>query len=341
MGGNRSTTAPSSAQILFVHNHLSRFIALDRDLLRQRWRVREWHERSRRVNLPALARAVREADVVFGWFASWHTFWPFTLARRMGKPSVLVVGGYDVARMPEIGYGHQRGGAKRWASRWTIRRASALTTFSTFSQQEIERNLGLPPAQVRVIYLGIPDPYGALGEDPREPMALTVGNVDHPNLERKGQEVFVRTAAHLPSMQFVMVGDWRDGAIGRLRACAGPNVRFTGYLDDPSLNDHYRRAAVYVQPSRHEGFGVSVAEAMMGGAVPVVSRAGSLPEVVGEAGVYVSSVEPVEVAGGIRQGLAVYGGGRQARERVLTCFPVERRRRALHDLVERAAAGKA
>ena len=51
------------------------------------------------------------ADVVFGWFASWHTFFPITLAWLLRKPSVLIIGGFDTANMPDIGYGYQQGGA--------------------------------------------------------------------------------------------------------------------------------------------------------------------------------------------------------------------------------------
>ena len=69
--------------------------------------MRDWRQQGPVVNLPALARAVARSDLVFGWFASWHTFWPVTLAWLMRKPSVLVIGGYDTANMPEIPYGVQ------------------------------------------------------------------------------------------------------------------------------------------------------------------------------------------------------------------------------------------
>jgi hypothetical protein len=58
------------------------------------------------VNPFGVARDVWRSDLVFGWFAYWHTFWPATLAWLMRKPVVLVVGGFDTAALD--GYGLQR-----------------------------------------------------------------------------------------------------------------------------------------------------------------------------------------------------------------------------------------
>ena len=94
------------ARILFVAPQPSSFIALDRDLLAERHEVVPVYGRRPPRNLRALARAVRRADVVFGWWAHLHTLAPFALARRVGTPTVLVVGGFDTANLPEIGYGN-------------------------------------------------------------------------------------------------------------------------------------------------------------------------------------------------------------------------------------------
>ena len=83
---------------------------------------------------------MRRADLVFGWFASWHTFFPVTLAWLMRKPSVQIVGGFDTANMPDIGFGYQQGGLRRWASRWIMKRAGRLVTNSYSSQREIAAN---------------------------------------------------------------------------------------------------------------------------------------------------------------------------------------------------------
>src|SRR5437867_6368374 len=105
-------------RILFVHNQLSRFVLVDRDLLAERYTVTECYEASwRRLRPLSVRRAVKAHDVVFCWFASWHSFAPVLFARCHGKPSIVVIGGYDTANVPQAGYGSQRGGARRFLSR--------------------------------------------------------------------------------------------------------------------------------------------------------------------------------------------------------------------------------
>ena len=322
-------------RILFIHNALTEFVRLDLEELRKHYEVTEHYEKSRYINPATLWKQVQEHDLVFGWFASWHTFLPLLMASITHKPSVLIVGGYDVAKMPEIGYGHQRGGLKKWVSRRTMRFANRLTTISLYSRDEAIRNAAIPKEQVSATYLGVPDQFGSLPQAPRARMALTVGNVDRDNLRRKGHEPFVRAAALLPDVNFVLVGNWKDDAIEHLRSIATPNVSFTGRVSKDVLLDYYRQAAVYVQASLHEGFGLSVAEAMLAGCVPVTTGAGALSEVTGGCGVQVSSTDPEQIAQGVQTALAFPDSARSSiRARILEGFPMSKRREQLRQLVE-------
>jgi glycosyltransferase involved in cell wall biosynthesis len=65
-------------------------------------------------------------------------------------------------------------------------------------------------------------------------------------------------------------------------------VTFTGYVPDADLVHLYQAASCLVLPSRDEGFGLPVVEAMACGTPVVASRAGSLPELVGDAGLLVA-----------------------------------------------------
>jgi glycosyltransferase involved in cell wall biosynthesis len=327
-----------SARILYVHSRKASFVAIDREILASEYEVEDWFQPGRVPNLLRLVPAVLRADLVFGWFASWHTFLPITLAWLLRKPSVQIVGGFDTANMPDIGYGYQQGGLRRWASRWIMRRAGRLVTNSNYSRSEIAANTPIPPARVTVVHHGVPDPFGPLDEaEEREPIALTVGHLVKTTLMQKGHQPFVEAARHLPEVRFVFVGKWHDDAIEHLRALASENVELTGWLSDEELQDLYRRASVYVQASRHEGFGLAVAEAMLAGCVPVVMDVTAMPEVVDGAGVLISSQEPESVADGVRQALARGPAARRAaRERILTEFPLEIRREGIQRVVREA-----
>lgn len=311
----------------------------DRHLLAERYAVREWYQRGRAVNLIALWRAVHECDLVFGWFASWHTLFPVLMAQARGKPSILVVGGYDSANLPEIGYGNMRGGIKTRVTRATMQSATMLVANSQFTRNEVIRNAGVKPERVTAIYHGLePTPPPARA---KEQMVITIGNVDRDNLQRKGLEPFVRAAARLPEAPFIVMGAWRGDAIEDLKRIAPANVEFTGWVDEARLREYMARAKVYVQASRHEGFGLAAAEAMLYECVPVVTRAGALPEVAGDTGVYAESTDPDEVARAIREALTLDAGrGQGARERILREFPVERRRERFFALVNELVRGQ-
>jgi glycosyltransferase involved in cell wall biosynthesis len=327
-------------RLLYVHSRKASFVALDREILAERFEVEDLYQPGRWPNPAQVVGGVRRADVVFGWFASWHTFFPITLAWLLRKPSVLIVGGFDTANMPDIGYGYQQGGLRRWASRWIMRRAGRLITNSEYSLTEIERNTPIPPNRVTVVHHGVPDPFGEAPSD-KERMAMTVGAIDSGTLVQKGQLPFVQAARELPDVRFVFSGKWLDDSVERLRSEAGGRVEFTGWVSDDDLHALYRRAAVYVQASRHEGFGLAVAEAMLAGCVPVVVNATAMPEVVGDAGVLIESQRPEEVADGIRRALALGpDASRSARERILTSFPMVRRRDGILKVVDEALAGR-
>lgn len=308
------------------------------EILQAKYKVSEFPILRKKHSIKEIWSQVSRHDLVFGWFASWHTFFPMLFARFQRKSAVLVSGGYDLANLPKIGYGSQRGGLKKWVARWTLKLASVVVVNSQFSHFEAINNARVPSKKIHVIYHGVPDPLGKLPEKPAHPLVITVGNVEEDNLFRKGHLPFARASLLLPDVPFLLIGKARDMSGRHLRDQAGGNFKLTGFIGESELYNYYKQANVYVQASLHEAFGMSVAEAMLGGCVPVVSRNGALPEVVGDTGIILDAIQPEFIAAAIRQAINYTNDQRQlARERILSLFPLEKRKKELLDLVSQLA----
>jgi alpha-1,3-rhamnosyl/mannosyltransferase len=80
-------------------------------------------------------------------------------------------------------------------------------------------------------------------------------------------------------------------------------VRQPGHVDDEQLRALYRGAELFAYPSLYEGFGLPVLEAMASGTPVLTSRVSSLPEVAGDAAVYVDPRDTDSIAGGLGEAL--------------------------------------
>ncbi|OLB96549.1 MAG: hypothetical protein AUI02_02210 [Acidobacteria bacterium 13_2_20CM_2_57_12] len=181
---------------------------------------------------------------------------------------------------------------------------------------------------IRLVYLGFDSNYFPFGTEDRRGV-LTVGDVTISNLDRKGMRTFVRAAAHAKDEPFWVAGRVYPEALEAV-GYIPDNVKFLGWLPQSELLSLMQRASVYVQVSAHEGFGCSLAEAMLCGCIPVVTNRGAIPEVVGDEGVYVEYGQPVETAEGIKRGLQSPVSLRaRVRERIVSRFPIRRRKEAL------------
>ncbi len=318
-------------RVLFVHQALMSFVERDLRILQDAHDVRELVWRGLR-DLRRLWAGVRWCDVVFCWFGSLHAYFAAQLARCVGKPAVVVAGGYDVARQPEIGYGMYTCWWKRWCPNYVFGHADRVLCVSKANRRETLLNTPVAPQRAQLLYHGFDPDRWAPTRAARERTALTVGRITRETVVTKGLATFVEAGRLLPDVEFVLVGPSSDGAAAALRAKAPPNVHLVGPRYGADLIRAYSEARVYAQPSVHESFGCSVAEAMLCECVPVASRRGALPEVVGDCGFYADPPTPENVAAAVRQALQSDLGPR-ARQRIIDCFPLEKRRDGLLDAV--------
>jgi glycosyltransferase involved in cell wall biosynthesis len=175
------------------------------------------------------------------------------------------------------------------------RQAHRVLTVSEYSRTELLRWTGLHDDAIVNVGIGIEPVFTPTGPryDPGFKYILYVGNFKpHKNVNRL-LDAFAQL--DYPDLRLLLTGHSTPQMLASLRALAiEERVHFTGLVDDRRLAELYRGALLLVQPSIMEGFGLPPIEAMACGTPVVVSHSTSLPEAVGDAGVF---VDPLDVSG--------------------------------------------
>lgn len=197
-----------------------------------------------------------------------------------------------------------------------VKRASAIVAVSENTKRDLVNYLRIPEKTIHVIYPSGHETFSPHADAKelsrmkarfciREKYFLFVGTIEpRKNLVRVVQafaRFLKRYGRHDSSWQLVVVG-MKEYAHGRSfkslvgQSAAGlEDVIYTGYVSNESLNLLYCGAEAFVFPSLYEGFGIPILEAMACGVPVLTSNLSSMPEVSGDAALYVdpSSVERI------------------------------------------------
>ncbi len=161
------------------------------------------------------------------------------------------------------------------------RRAAAVIADSHFSAGEFRELVGRD--DVHVVYPGVNERFAAIARAPAaEPFALAVGTIER----RKHLIRAVETVAALPGLRLIAVGPftgYADEVRARIASLGvAHRVELRGYVERAELDELYAGATFALVPSRYEGFGYAVAEALCAGLPVIAARTSSLIEVAGE-----------------------------------------------------------
>ena len=330
-------------RLLFVHPRMSPFIQTDLDLLSKNFDVRVVdlgrRSNSLRDKLGAareMMSGVRRTDACFSWFAEGHSRWMIFFARLFGRPSLVVVGGYEVAKLPEIGYGSLLDSKKAKTVRYIHRKATRVLPVDASLKDEAMKNLGVGGENIVPLNTGH-DPVKFFPAGGKDRAVLTVGFVEKSTVRRKGLDVFVEAAAFVPETKFVLVGVSDNEWSSKLRAEAPANVEFVASLPHNELLAYYQRAKVYCQLSMYEGLPNALCEAMLCECVPVGTKVCGIPTAIGDTGFYAPVGNAKAAAEAIRQALSS-NKGPLAKERIATMFSIQKRERELVRIINELLA---
>ena len=206
--------------------------------------------------------------------------------------------------------------AYAWANLWTAtHKAQKVITVSEFSKKDIVRYFDIPEDKITVIPNAIDERFKIAPSEnemvrlrdryqlPKR-FVMYAGNIKpHKNIERLIDAFALIHKRGLDDVGLLISGS-EVSKYSKLRRAVHryglhKHVRFLGYQTESSLAVLYRLASVFVIPSLYEGFGLSPLEALASETPVVASNVSSLPEVLGNAAIFVNPYEADMIADGI------------------------------------------
>jgi glycosyltransferase involved in cell wall biosynthesis len=257
---------------------------------------------------------------------AWRTAWS-----RIGRPPVeRLLGPLDVFHFSDWMYPPQRGGIRattvhdlvplrfpEWVEPETLRMhepkyenaartCDRVFVNSRFTGGEVTELLGVPEERIVVAYPGIDPRFRPDGEqaDLGGPYVLAVSTLEpRKNLPALVAAFQLARRDH-PELTLAIAGleGWEKEPV------AANGVRLLGFVSDEELARLYRSAAAFAYPSRFEGFGLPVVEALASGTPAVVSSHESLDEASGEAALRADPEDPEAFAAALEAALAARRG---------------------------------
>ena len=241
----------------------------------------------------------------------------FDIYHSLKHVGPIVCPGQSIYRVPAVGqfdgtYPLTLGERVYWGhlARRVYRRAALLIAVSDYIRNGLVEHLRIPLERVITVHNGVDETFCHLPKDAidndgvrclgiTKPFMLCVGNVS----PVKNVESSIRAFHHLCADRsfdhdLVIAGSAENAHARHLRSLGesfgiGDRIHFIGFLDAAKLVHVYNSADVFVHMSFHEGFSLSVLEAMSCGVPIVAARTSSIPEAAGEAACYVDA--PVDI----------------------------------------------
>jgi len=183
-----------------------------------------------------------------------------------------------------------------------LRQAGVILTVSEFLKRQVVAWFGVHPQKVCVVGNGVETEFFEAAEKtPRasrvesaRPFVLSVGGLNRLDGGDRVINVARLVQQKMPGLRLLVAGGQHDEEMKKA-AAELPNLTLLGYVTSSQLADYMRGALAFFYPTRYETFGIAAAEAMAAGAPIVTCRCAAVPEIVGEAAIYVDPDRPEAV----------------------------------------------
>ncbi len=241
------------------------------------------------------------------------------IPRFVSIPRVMAIMDVSYLVYPELFRAKDLLKLRNWTA-YSVRKAAAIVTISQFSKNAIIEQYHAPDKNVSVTYPGLSmekitsdagstrvlSSLGLTGD-----YIVSVGTLQPRKNFVRLIEAFAQmrktSGEKFGGIQLAIVGKkgwlYEETLAAPKRFGVSTYVKFLDFVPDSALPALYSNAACFVLPSLYEGFGLPVLEAMAHKCPVVVSNSSSLPEIAGDAGIYVDPEDTQSIADGIARAI--------------------------------------
>ncbi|MHA1790849.1 MAG: glycosyltransferase family 4 protein [Candidatus Helarchaeota archaeon] len=331
-------------KILFIHPHKSTFVLKDLEYLRKKFVVEEIYIRFSKDFFGSIFRTLKMPFYILGkktifiWFAGLHAFVPVIISKLFGKKTIIFVGGYDAAKVPEINYGVFCNPLKAFLTTQIYRFCDLILPVDESLGKDILKNTNL---DIKNKIITVPTGYDPKKWKPipnikRKNKVLMIGIANTETvMKRKGVPIFLEVSKNLPDVEFTLIGT--GGKVHKkIKKLAPQNLSVLGFVHNNLLPKIYSEHKVYCQISRYEGLPNALCEAMLCGCVPVGTKVNGIPKAIADTGFFCEYGDLNSTIIAIKKALhAKKEKGMKARKRIKKIFNINKREQQLYSIFSR------
>lgn len=275
-------------KVLVISKGNAPFVQQDISILRKSFKVKHFifSNKSGISNIIYIIRLIRflykegrSSQYMYFWFNDFHV----SIAQIFGKlyhlKSIIVIGGYDAAKLPEIGYGLHLRSWKSHLAKISINNSYKTIAVSNFTKKNLLSNIDIIK-DIQVVYNHIPSiGTSVISNYEKQYISTVCVATSKHRLLVKGLDRFIAIAQELPSESFKIIGT-NLNILYQITDHIPSNIII---IDKQSYQDYLKELSsskIIVQLSRYESFGISVFEAIQLGAIPLVAKQTGLSELI-------------------------------------------------------------
>ncbi len=349
-------------KVLYIYPSKSSFINSDIAFLQKKYTVKtqelSWSSVLKLpINLLAqcffLLMNVKSSKAIIVSFGGYFSLFPTFFGKLFRTPIFIILNGTESVSFPKYDYGSLRKPILRFFIKKSLQKATKLFPVDASLIQQthtFDKDVKYKKQGYKSFFPEITTPVQVIANGfdinfwktntilKRELSFISVASINSEStFKLKGFDFIFETAKRFPKHQFTLVGisDEFKRSLNRIPK----NIIIYPFVTVEKLKEFYKKHQFYLQLSVNEGFGCSLAEAMLCGCIPIISNVGALPNVVGGIGLLVkkrtlSAIEEQFLKAISLEKLEKDKLSQMSRERIVANFKISKREQLLLQEIE-------